>query len=314
MNEFLLPHIAARVFDVPLMIDGHKAAAIASALGARITGGAVTVEGANPIDHVAFASGRPSAGRLGDQLGKRIEAQGDEILPHIVNGVAVIPIEGTLVHKGKWLGSSSGDTSYEGLQTRVMRARRDRRVKAVVFEVDSFGGEVAGAFDTAEMIAQLSVEKPTLAILTDYALSAGYLLASAARAIAMPETGYAGSIGVVTMHVDYSRQIEARGMTVTVLTSGERKAEGNPFEPLPAEVASRIRAELDASRDVFAAAVGRHRGARMSKKQALATEAGAFQGEAALAAGLVDSIIHPNEAFDAFVSQVSINSALGRLN
>jgi transposase len=65
-----------------------------------------------------------------------------------------------------------------------------------VFEVDSLGGELAGAFETADLIARLSAEKPTLAILTDHALSAGYLLASAARQIIMPEHGRAGSIGV----------------------------------------------------------------------------------------------------------------------
>jgi len=32
----------------------------------------------------------------------------------------------------------------------------------VVFEVDSLGGELAGAFETADLIARLSAEKPTL--------------------------------------------------------------------------------------------------------------------------------------------------------
>ena len=47
--------------------------------------------------------------------------------------------------------------------------------KGVVFEVDSFGGE----------------------LLTDHTLSAAYLLASVARQIIIPEYGRAGSIGVL---------------------------------------------------------------------------------------------------------------------
>ena len=69
--------------------------------------------------------------------------------------------------------------------------------KGVVFEVDSFGGELAGAFETTDLIARLSAEKPTLAILTDHTLSAAYLLASAARQIIIPEYGRAGSIGAL---------------------------------------------------------------------------------------------------------------------
>ena len=69
--------------------------------------------------------------------------------------------------------------------------------KGVVFEVDSFGGELAGAFETTDLIARLSAEKPTLAILTNHTLAAAYLLASAARQIIIPEHGRAGSIGAL---------------------------------------------------------------------------------------------------------------------
>lgn len=308
----MMPQIAARLFDVPLMVDPRKAAVVAAVLGPQVLGGRITIDGVDADEAAAPELHRHAAGRLGNPLGRRIaDAKADDVF-NMVDGVAVIGIEGSLVHKGKWFGSNSGDTSYEGIQALVARARGDDAVKAVAFEIDSFGGEVAGAFDTAQMIAELSAEKPTIAILTDYALSAGYLLASAARAVIVPETGYAGSIGVITMHVDYSAALEKDGIKVTVLTSGAHKAEGNPFEPLPASVAARIRAELDAGRDLFAGAVGRHRGDRMNKDAALATEAMMFRGESAVAAGLVDGVMRPSEAFDAFVSQVNRNSASRR--
>ena len=304
---FTLPHVASRIFGTPLFVDERKAAAILRAVGARIVPGGIVLDGVEPIDHRAFASGRPSAGRVGDPLGRAYEnaSQGDRILPTIIDGIAVIPIEGTLVHKGKWLGMSSGETSYEGIQTSVQRARRDARVKGVVFEVDSFGGEVAGAFDTAQMIAELSREKPTLAILTDYALSAGYLMASAARRIVAPETGYAGSIGVITMHVDYSAAMQAEGVKVTLLYSGAHKADANPFESLPAPVAEKIQGDLDRLRDNFAAFVGRQRARRLTKADALATEAQSFLAADALERGLIDGVGRPSEAFDAFVRAVN---------
>lgn len=302
----MMPHVASRIFGVPLMIDPGKAAAILAGIGGRVVDGGFELAGIEAIKHVAFANGRPSMGRLGDPLGNAFENAGEgHRLLHKVDGIGVIPIEGTLIHKGKWLGSYSGDTSYEGVQARVMRAQRDPSVRGVVLEIDSHGGEVAGAFDTAQMIAELSAQKPTLAILTDFAHSAAYLMASAARQIVMPETGGAGSIGVITLHADLSQKLEKQGIKVTVISSGAFKADGHPALPLDSRVLAEAKAAVDRTRDVFAGAVGAYRGKRLDKAAALATEARAYRGEDAVRAGLVDGIARPSEAFAAFVSSVN---------
>jgi signal peptide peptidase SppA len=298
----LMPHIAERLFNEPLMVDVGKLSAILVGLGGRIVDGGVELSGVAPRDHVAFASGRPSdhMGKVGEPLrhmtsDRRIYSQ--------VGPVAVIPVEGTLVHKGKWIGQSSGQTSYEGLQAQITRAREDDAVKAVVLEVDSAGGQVAGAFETARMMRELSAAKPTLAVLTDFALSAGYLLASQARRIVMPDTGAAGSIGVVTLHADLSKKLERDGIKVSIIQSGAFKSEGNPAEPLTDDSRSAIQARVDATRELFAAA-GEGRGARLDRAAAMATEARIYQGEEARSIGLVDGIIDPQTAFRAFLKSV----------
>lgn len=303
----IMPQIAARMFGEPLLIDPGKLSAILIGLGGRIVDGGIVLVGVDPIDHMAFEHGRPSRealGVLGDPLGRAIEQEGygSRIVPRIGN-VGVIPIEGTLVHKGKYLGKSSGQTSYEGIQTRVARAARDPEIKAVVFEVDSYGGEAAGAFETAAAIHKLSQIKPTLSILTESAYSAGYLLASAARQIVMPQTGGAGHIGAISMHADFSKKLENDGIKVSLIASGAHKADGHPAQPLGDEVRARMQAGVDRSRDVFAAAVGMQRGQRLDKAAALATEAQTYKGEAAIDAGLVDGIMNSSEAFDAFLAK-----------
>lgn len=303
----IMPHVAARMFGEPLMIDAGKLASILYGIGGRVVEGGVVLDGVAPLDHQAFAHGRPSerAGVVGDQLGRFIEAQGagDRML-FKVDGVGVIPIEGTLVHKGKFLGQSSGETSYEGVQARVGRAMRDPAVKGVVLEVDSYGGEVAGAFQTAKMIAQLSAAKPTLAILTDFAMSAGYLMASAARQIVMPESGAAGSIGALIMHADFTQKLENDGVKVTLISSGAFKTEGQPVVPLSDGARARMQARVDATRGMMADLIGSFRGHRLSAGAALATEAQSYDAGAAVRAGLVDGIIDPQTAFDAFVQRV----------
>ncbi len=305
-----LPHIAARLFDAPLMIDRGKLAAIVAGIGGRVVDGGFSLANIEAINHIAFAGGRPSQqmGIVSDKLGRKLESNGygeGDILD-MVGQVATVAIEGTLVHKGAWLGSMSGDTSYQGLQTQILRADRSPNVKAAVFEVDTFGGEGAGVFETADMLARLSAQKPTLAILTNYACSAGYLLASACRQIVMPEGGAAGSIGVVSMHADFSKQLEQEGVNVTLISSGAHKVDGNPFAPLPPEVLAKTQARNDAMRDRFATAVGQYRGARFSKAAALATEAQTYDSGEALALGLIDGIVDsPVEAFATFVDAIN---------
>lgn len=301
----LRPELAARVFNTPLLMHPGKLGAALAGIGGRIVEGGVVLEGVGErVDHVAFENGRPLAGRIGDRTGRRYDANGAAMFDTI-DGVALIPIEGTLVHKGAYVGAMSGRTSYEGLQAQVLRAIRNPAVRAVVFEVDSFGGELAGAFETADLIARLSAEKPTLAILTDHALSAGYLLASATRQIVLPEHGRAGSIGVVTLHTDWSKALEQQGVKVTVLRAGTQKMAGNPFEALADDVAQRIVGDLEAARQTFAQSVGRYRGSRLTAQAALATEAQDYRGRDAVAIGLGDATGHALDAFDSFVGVIN---------
>lgn len=297
--------IIGRMFNTPLLYDQRKAETVAMALGPRLVGMPVNViAGVGGVDHVAFANGRPSLGRLGDPLGRLYESKGKEPIV-VMDRVAIIGVEGTLVHKGGYVGSFSGETSYEGIQTQVARAMARDDVKGVVFEVDSYGGEVAGAFETADLIHQLSRAKPTIAILTDFAYSGGYLLASQARQIIMPEFGGAGSIGVITMHVDWSRNLANEGIDVTIFKSGEHKADGNPFQPIAPDAAARIQSRIDAMRDKFAATVARGRGSRLTKAKALKTEAQAFVADEAVDLGLADGVGNTVAAFNAFVEAVN---------
>ncbi len=295
--SLLLPRIAAQLVGTPLAINGAHASVILHALGPSVFGGPVQITNAHPARE-------PQAGVLPQRLDRGLAAAGRPAFP-IIDGVAVIEVEGILVNKGSWVGAYCGETSYEGLRTQIERARRDGGVRAAVFEVDSPGGQVAGVFETAVALARLSAEKPTMAILTSKACSAAYLLASQARRIVMPEFGYAGSIGAVVMHVDWSAALTEAGIKVTMIQSGVHKTDGSPYEPLAVEVVDRIKAELDQVRARFAEVVGRGRGKALPAKAALATEAQVYPGREAVTLGLADAIGDPLEAFAAFRAEIS---------
>jgi signal peptide peptidase SppA len=223
----------------------------------------------------------------------------------VVDGVAVIEVSGVLVHRGAWIGQSSGQTSYEGIAAQLAAAASDPAVRGIALEIDSFGGEVAGVFDLADAIRAARSAKPVWAFVAEHAFSAGYALASQADRIILPRTGAVGSIGVVVMHADLSGQLSDTGVTVTLIHSGAHKVDGNPYAPLPDPVRARIQGEIDAIRSLFAETVAAGRGRSLTAEAALATEAECLRGAEAVAAGLADEVSDPASAFAAFAAAVN---------
>lgn len=293
------PEIAARMFGTPLMLHPGKAEVIARAFGPRVLG---------MPDAPMSVNGSEQMGLVGEGLRDARDGWGEQIykgVSRLSEHLAHIEIEGTLINKGKWIGKSSGLTSYEALMVQATDCIEDDSIKGAVFEVDSFGGEVTGAFDCAERLFELSQVKPTLAVLTDHACSAGYLMAAAARQILIPVNGIAGSIGIISMHVDMSKWLAKEGLAVTIMKAGQRKADFNPYEPLPAEVLERELADMEEMRAAFAETVARFRGGRISAEAALATEARIFRGKQAVAAGLADSVARPSQVLAAFEQELA---------
>ncbi|MCP4936104.1 MAG: S49 family peptidase [bacterium] len=292
--------VAGMVFNTPLLVHPAKADILLRAFVPELFGAQSIVVNATEIDEVTPPEFH--AGILGKSGEFFADWTRDQLVRRTTNGVGVIAIEGTLVHKGGSIGSYSGETSYQGLMAQIVEARQDPSIRGVVFEVDSFGGAVSGIDDLAAEMRALSDEKPTIAICTDHAYSAAYWLACQCRQVVIPSAGGVGSIGVIWMHTNFEQALEKAGIEVSILTAGINKADGNPYQALPDAVREEIIGELDVVRHQFAKGVAAGRGKRFTARQALATEAKCFPGEAAVAAGLADAVARPSEAYQAFVS------------
>jgi ClpP class serine protease len=294
--------IAQRAFNTPLMVDPAKALAFLSGLGPRITGQVITFQGLEvETDDQTAASLPARASLFGNDLAQRHQLNGTQPFA-VVDGIAVIEIAGTLVHRGAWIGQSSGLTSYEGIAAQLQAAVADPGVRGIALDIDSFGGEVAGAFDLADRIRAARTQKPVHAFVAEHALSAGYVLASQADWIVLPRTGAVGSIGVVALHTDMSGALEQKGIAVTLIHAGSHKIDANPYQPLPEAVHDQMQRELEVVRFLFAETVAAGRGNRLTHTSALATEAAVFRGTEAIAAGLADDLADPVTAFHAFAA------------
>jgi signal peptide peptidase SppA len=294
--------IAQRAFNTPLMVDPAKALAFLSGLGPRIAGQEITFQGLEVEAADQTAAAVPARASLfGNDLAQRHQRNGIQPFT-MIDGIAVIEIAGTLVHRGGWIGQSSGLTSYEGIAAQLQAALADPGVRGIALDIDSFGGEVAGAFDLADRIRAARPQKPVHAFVAEHALSAGYVLASQADRIILPRTGAVGSIGVVALHTDMSGALDQKGIAVTLIHAGAHKVDANPYQPLPEAVHDQMQRELEVVRFLFAETVAAGRGDRLTQAAALATEAAIFRGADAIAAGLADDLADPVTAFHAFAA------------
>ncbi len=294
--------IAQRAFNTPLMMDPAKALAFLSGLGPRITGQEITFHGVDlPAPAAEHITPPARASLFSNDLAQRHQRNGTQPFA-VVDGIAVIEIAGTLVHRGAWIGQSSGLTSYEGIAAQLQAALADPGVRGIALDIDSFGGEVAGAFDLADRIRAARAQKPIHAFVAEHALSAGYVLASQADHIILPRTGAVGSIGVVALHTDMSGALDQKGIAVTLIHAGAHKIDANPYQPLPEAVHDQMQRGLEVVRFLFAETVAAGRGDRLTHAAALATEAAVFRGADAISAGLADEIADPVTAFHAFAA------------
>ena len=308
--------IAARAFNTPLLVEPSKAMAFLSGFGPRVLGR--RLDGIDALDDTtsqaaalparrAALAGVLTGGVSGD-LAEAVPQSGNRPYP-VIDGIAVIEISGVLIHRGAWIGNSSGQTSYEGIAAQIEAAATDPAVRGVALEIDSFGGEVAGVFDLADRIRALGRQKPVWAFVAEHAFSAGYALASQANRILLPRTGAVGSIGVVVMHADLSGQLDQEGVRVTLVHAGRHKVDANPYEPLAPEVQDGIQREIEVLRFLFAETVAAGRGSRLTQDAALATEAATVRGTEAVDMGLADEVIDLASGFAAFRQHVAGKAA-----
>lgn len=297
----ILFRIAERALNRPLLIHPDKVPLLLGVLEGRIPVGDIAALRAEADGHIAAMPAAAQTIMRGPApQSSRFVGSADDVDPltgqrsklayrRTENGVAIIPVLGTLINRGAWLGSNSGETSYEGLKFQIAKAVEDPRTTAIVLDIESPGGEAVGTFEVARAVREANARKPVVAVVNGMAASAAYAIASGAGRIVTTETAISGSIGVVLLHADISRRLDSQGVTPTLIFAGAHKVDGNPFEPLPDAVRADMQAEVNRFYDLFVATVAAGR-AGMSPEAIRNTEARVFIGADAVAAGLADSV------------------------
>ena len=249
-------HLAARIFNTPLLIEPKKMDAILAVLGPRLGLRADMI---------------PDFPDFGDDDEPLEEMPDDE-----QTSVCVIPIYGTLVKRTTGMDAMSGLTSYDSIQSEIQEALDDPSCSGIVLDIDSPGGEASGMFDLANYIESVRGQKPIIGIANDSAYSAAYCLAACCDKLLVTSVGGVGSIGCYMLHCDQSKFDAKVGVEYTYIYAGDKKVDGNPHEPLSKAALAETQAEVDRIRDMFAASVSKNRNVDIQK--ILDTQAGTFMG------------------------------------
>lgn len=288
MKANYLPHLAGRVFGVPLLIQPQKLSVILQAIGPRL--------GLRQAEIEIERLGVPVVARMPvDEEDDAVRSQKPYL--ETPDGIGVISVSGTLVKKASWLDAASGLQSYQSIRADFQDAVGDPRIQGILLDVDSPGGEVGGLFDLADEIYGARAEKPCFAIADDDAFSAAYAIASSAQRLFVTRTGGVGSVGVIALHLDQSGFDEKAGRKYTAIYAGARKNDFNPHEPLSGSAKDELQAEIDRLYDMFVGTVARNR--EMKPALVRNTEAGLCYAEKAISAGFADQVGTFDDALEA---------------
>lgn len=286
MRDLTLGHCRAALYGEPWAILPEKLSALAETFERRAAGLSLSNDQA---ERIAAAHAERIAASVPGAVRQEIAGTSFALA---AGGVAILPLIGTVVQRPGLFSRYSGGVSAEQFAeaARQLIARED--VSALVFDVDSPGGSVAGVPEAAAVLAGLrkSGGKPIAAVSNTLMASAAYWLASAAREVVTSPSSLTGSIGVYALHEDQSRAEDRAGYTVSVVKAGRLKAGGLPHRPLSDDARKGMQERVDAYYGQFVQAVALHRNVSRTVVRAGFGEGDVLTADRAVAAGLADRV------------------------
>jgi capsid assembly protease len=225
------------------------------------------------------------------KIGKPL--QNKEQTYEIVNGSAIIPIEGVIAKKMNLFTRISGGVSTQMVERDIRSALDDQEVKQIILYIDSPGGTVDGTFELANFIFENRGKKPIISYTDGMMHSAAYAIGSAADSIYISgDTPALGSIGVVTAHEDISKYEEKIGIKTTEIYAGKYKRIASEYAPLSVEGFATIKERVDYLHSIFVNNVAKFRGISAEEVTSkMSTDVKPyFIGQQAIAAGLADGV------------------------
>jgi signal peptide peptidase SppA len=231
---------------------------------------------------IAARAQEPDFEAVAQKLADRASENG---LLELRGATAVVNVIGPIFRYANLFTWISGATSVQELATTFRAAVDDPAVRAIVLNIDSPGGEVAGISEMASAIFDAREKKPVIAYVDALAGSGAYWLASAAGRIVANDTAELGSIGVVATLVDRAPRDGVKTYQFVSSVSPNKRPNMETDEGR-----ATIQQRIDDLAGVFVASVAKYRGASEQKILEDFGRGGMMIAAKALAAGMADEI------------------------
>ena len=183
--------------------------------------------------------------------------------------------------------------SSESIIYYLDQARKDENIKAVLVEVDSYGGSPVAAEEVANGIKAST--KPTVALIRQAGTSAAYWAATGANYIFASKNSDVGSIGVTQSYLDNINKNAKEGYSFVSLSAGKYKDVGNPDRPLSEEEKAMLLKDLNIIHKNFIETVSVNRKIPLADVQKIA-DGSSVLGDKAKELHLIDAIGGNQEA------------------
>jgi protease IV len=142
--------------------------------------------------------------------------------------------------------AEEGTIGSDRIARAIRDARKDDKVKAIVFRVNSGGGSALASEIIHREVKLAAETKPVVASLGDVAASGGYYIVCPADTIVASETTITGSIGVFGLLPNLQEMMNDKiGITTGVVKTNKYADIGSPTRPLTADERKTIQTYID---------------------------------------------------------------------
>ena len=204
--------------------------------------------------------------------------------------IAVIHAQGTIIGRKSGVNPLLGITmGHESIIAEFRRARMDEDVAAIVFRVDSGGGDALGSDLMGHEVEVTAGVKPVVVSMVDVAASGGYHIAYRSSHMMADPMSIVGSIGSINGKFNMKGLYDKLGITYDTLEFGPMALLDSDLRDYTPEEKARVEEDHWAGFNAWLQDVSEHRGMTFEEAEKLA-HGRVFTGRQALENGLIDGL------------------------
>ena len=208
--------------------------------------------------------------------------------------IAVITMRGLISTS---IPGNVSDSMVDDLRAALQQAREDHRVKAIVLEIDSPGGEVTASDEIYSAVVKTRARKPVVVYMDSLAASGGYYVSCGGKFLMANETTITGSIGVIIQTLNYEQLLNKIGLASVVFKSGKFKDMLNGARPITPEERELVQNFIMNTYDKFLGIVAKERNLPADLLRNTVADGRILSGKEALQNKLIDGLGELDDAF-----------------